>query len=194
VKLELDPADVQALLQEAGEPTTFAIRQEDGGLLVRVGGITLGQPAEVDGKLVFDHNFSADAIALLKSRAATRKAVIGNTLPVDLEDTEFAAWRSGLNLMVGDVLRYGTDESAVVYEVIQAHTSQADWPPPTVPALFKLLREDTGSEPSVWLAGGSYSVGERVTYGGSVYECLQAHTSQVGWEPSAVPALWSLVL
>ncbi|MFD8009735.1 discoidin domain-containing protein [Streptomyces sp. NPDC058955] len=38
-----------------------------------------------------------------------------------------------------------------------------------------------------WQAGVAYAV---VTYGGSGYRCLQAHTSQPGWEPSASPALW----
>lgn len=35
-----------------------------------------------------------------------------------------------------------------------------------------------------------YKVGDRVTYQGATYECLQAHTSQAGWAPAAVPSLW----
>src|SRR5579872_3634753 len=38
----------------------------------------------------------------------------------------------------------------------------------------------------------SYSIGALVTYSGSEYKCLQAHTSQAGWDPADVPALWSL--
>src|SRR5579872_6562039 len=38
----------------------------------------------------------------------------------------------------------------------------------------------------------AYSVGALVTYNGSEYKCLQAHTSQAGWDPADVPALWSL--
>src|SRR5688572_4110481 len=44
---------------------------------------------------------------------------------------------------------------------------------------------------SAWASGVSYAVNALVTYGGSTYKCLQAHTSQVGWEPPNVPALWS---
>jgi hypothetical protein len=33
-------------------------------------------------------------------------------------------------------------------------------------------------------------VGEEVTYNGVTYKCRQSHTSQVGWEPPNVPALW----
>ncbi|KQX59243.1 MULTISPECIES: carbohydrate-binding protein [unclassified Streptomyces] len=41
-----------------------------------------------------------------------------------------------------------------------------------------------------WAAGTAYRAGDRVTYGGLTYVCLQAHTGQTGWEPPYVPALW----
>src|SRR5689334_1851833 len=41
-----------------------------------------------------------------------------------------------------------------------------------------------------WATNKAYSVGAIVQYQGKVYTCLQAHTSQAGWTPSAVPALW----
>lgn len=41
-----------------------------------------------------------------------------------------------------------------------------------------------------WAAGTAYTAGNRVTYGGAAYRCLQAHTAIVGWEPPNVPALW----
>jgi chitinase len=43
-----------------------------------------------------------------------------------------------------------------------------------------------------WAANKGYSTGALVQYQGSVYSCVQAHTSQAGWTPSAVPALWHL--
>jgi chitinase len=39
----------------------------------------------------------------------------------------------------------------------------------------------------------AYSVGTVVSYGGSEYRCIQAHTSQPDWTPPATPALWQLV-
>jgi chitinase len=45
---------------------------------------------------------------------------------------------------------------------------------------------------SAWAVGVNYSVGDIVTYDGSYYECLQAHTSQADWTPPATPALWEL--
>ncbi|MEV4167327.1 fibronectin type III domain-containing protein [Nonomuraea dietziae] len=44
-----------------------------------------------------------------------------------------------------------------------------------------------------WQAWTSYAIGTRVTHNGVDYECIQAHTSQPGWEPSNVPALWKAV-
>ena len=43
---------------------------------------------------------------------------------------------------------------------------------------------------AAWQAGHAYAVGDLVSYAGHDYRCLQAHTSQVGWEPPNVPALW----
>jgi predicted chitinase/chitodextrinase len=44
-----------------------------------------------------------------------------------------------------------------------------------------------------WAVGVAYAVNDTVTYNGSTYRCIQAHTSQADWTPSAVPALWGLV-
>jgi chitinase len=50
----------------------------------------------------------------------------------------------------------------------------------------------TGAYPA-WQANHAYTAGTRVSYGGHNYQCLQAHTSLVGWEPPNVPALWQLL-
>ena len=50
--------------------------------------------------------------------------------------------------------------------------------------------DEPGADAEPWAAGVAYEVGDSVTYQGTAYTCLQAHTSQVGWEPDAVPALW----
>ena len=44
-----------------------------------------------------------------------------------------------------------------------------------------------------WEAGTKYEDCDRRRYDGKVYKCRQAHTSQVGWEPPAVPALWVVI-
>ncbi len=44
-----------------------------------------------------------------------------------------------------------------------------------------------------WAPNTAYAVGALVMYQNIEYKCIQAHTSQVGWEPPNVPALWSPV-
>ena len=41
-----------------------------------------------------------------------------------------------------------------------------------------------------WAVGVTYAVDERVQSGDKLWKCLQAHTSQDGWNPEASPALW----
>lgn len=42
-----------------------------------------------------------------------------------------------------------------------------------------------------WEPNTVYKTGDIVTYGTDSYQCVQGHTSLVGWEPPNVPALWS---
>ena len=44
-----------------------------------------------------------------------------------------------------------------------------------------------------WEADTAYALDVRVRYNEKLYKCVQAHTSQSGWEPPAVPALWTEV-
>lgn len=44
-----------------------------------------------------------------------------------------------------------------------------------------------------WAAGVAYAADVRVRHDGKLYRCVQAHTSQTGWEPLNVPALWTEV-
>ncbi len=44
-----------------------------------------------------------------------------------------------------------------------------------------------------WAVGVEYAAGIRVRYADKLYRCEQAHTSQAGWEPPVVPALWTEV-
>lgn len=43
------------------------------------------------------------------------------------------------------------------------------------------------------LIGTQVQSGKRVQDGGKLYECIQSHTPQVGWNPSLTPALWKEV-
>lgn len=110
----------------------------------------------------------------------------------------FPQYHPGMALKVGDIFR--TDDGKL-YKTIQAHTTQADWVPgPTTLALYNVVETTAGGDPVdpsnppdeilPWQAGVAYKVGDARSYNGTVYDCLQGHTSQAGWEPPSVPALW----
>jgi hypothetical protein len=64
----------------------------------------------------------------------------------------------------------------------QAAVSLSDGEAATVPELI-----------TAWAYPVAYAEGDRRSYGGRVYKCRQAHTSQEGWKPSATPALWVVI-
>ena len=45
-----------------------------------------------------------------------------------------------------------------------------------------------------WVVGRAYAVDDRVQHGGTLYKCIQAHTSQTDWTPEAAPSLFAKVL
>ncbi|QGV77472.1 trypsin-like serine protease [Streptomyces ficellus] len=49
---------------------------------------------------------------------------------------------------------------------------------------------DAGKAGSTWAAGKVYRAGDRVTYDGVPYRCVQSHQAQTGWRPSGTAALW----
>ena len=67
-----------------------------------------------------------------------------------------------------------------------------------IAALVK-LRESATDEQALtvqelypaWREGLECKAGDRVQRGGRLWRCLQAHTSQTGWEPENVPALFT---
>lgn len=64
----------------------------------------------------------------------------------------------------------------------------------TIANLSEILTDEQAElMPSIypeWLPDRDYAVGKRARYDGRLYRCVQAHTSQTGWEPPNVPALW----
>jgi hypothetical protein len=36
----------------------------------------------------------------------------------------------------------------------------------------------------------AYTAGQKVSYNGELYQCIQSHTSEPNWMPPVVPALW----
>ena len=95
------------------------------------------------------------------------------------------AWSAGLTVVSGEL--YGYDGS--IYEVVQGHTTQSDWHPDIVPALFNRIYEALpGEDYPPWVqptgAQDAYHIGDRVTYNGQNWECTagDANGNNV-WQP-----------
>ena len=146
-------------------------------------------------------NLVEQAIQLRKEleamKVVARKYVLATEIPAkELKDLIglYDEWKSGLSVKVGERYRHADK----LYEVIQAHSTQADWTPDKIPTLFKEVtpsEDETGTEiiPD-WKqpTGGhdAYKKGDKVTFGGKVYESLIDGNS---WSPTAYPQGWKLI-
>jgi hypothetical protein len=88
-----------------------------------------------------------DRIAARWSAAQTVARVTVDDLLADLPDDThdsvlplFPDWVSGEAVAVGAVRQFDSN----LWRVVQAHTTQADWTPPTVPALWAAVRQTEG--------------------------------------------------
>jgi len=134
------------------------------------------------------------------SRITTKSAILGESLSgKELASIAslYPKWKAGLSVVVDDIYRVQN----TLYKVVQAHTTQADWMPPQVPALFTPVAA-AGVVPE-WVqptgAQDAYAVGDQVTHdnpndGGNVWlykSKIAANTTEPGrdstfdryWQP-----------
>jgi len=135
--------------------------------------------------------FARERKAMRKAgQISTKKLIIMDELTaeemqelIDIYDR----WQVGKNYKPGDVVTYHGE----FYEVIQEHTSQADWLPDKAESLYK-SHAPAGIIPEWQQPTGShdaYNTGDKVTFEGQVYMSLiDANT----WSPSEYPAGWEL--
>ena len=101
-------------------------------------------------------------------------------------------WEIGKSYNMGDFVTYGLNGvgDPQLYKVVQAHTSQADWTPNAVPALYVAIGLDENGYP-VWSqptgAHDAYNKGDIVDYRGFLYESLIDGNV---YAPDAYPAGW----
>ena len=101
-----------------------------------------------------------------------------NTLAVDDQTAYrmrefYPEWAAGQSYTVGCKLLYGGE----LYKVIQAHTSQADWTPDVVPALFTRIDEQhDGSryDPIPYNGNMELYAGQYYSQSGVTYRCTRA--------------------
>ena len=96
----------------------------------------------------------------------------------------FPQWVTGHAYAVDERLQYKN----VLYRVVQAHTSQADWMPDKTPALFVTVSLDEWPE-FVQPTGAhdAYKKGDKITFDGKHYiSLIDANV----YSPTAYPAGW----
>ena len=128
----------------------------------------------------------------MKEAEEIRKAI--DTFAVNQTDetlvdnkAAFEFWRAGINAEKGKIYRYGDG----IYKCIQTHTTQDDWTPDKVPALFvKISLEEYPEWVQPTGAHDAYKVGDKITYNGKKYECLK---DGCVWTPDDYPQGWKLV-
>ena len=100
----------------------------------------------------------------------------------------YPAWAPGEAYSPGDLVSY----SGSLYQVVQAHTAQADWTPDATPALF-VSKTPAGVIPE-WVqptgAHDAYNIGDQVIFEGLVYRSLIDGNT---WSPIDYPQGWEEV-
>lgn len=130
----------------------------------------------------------ADAIGLVMRSSVADGQITDDEILRVLPALATRRWRANLLVEVGDVYAYGD----ALWRCVQQHTTQANWTPDTVAALWRKVEASDGAR--VWTTSMDYVVDDIVHYpdsNGPMYRCVTAHTSQHGWEPPNVPALWA---
>ena len=125
------------------------------------------------------------------SKKVARKYVLATEIPADeLKDLIglYDEWRPSLSVKVGERYKY----AGKLYEVVQAHSTQADWAPDKVPALFAKVQPPNVIPEFVQPVGAhdAYAKGDKVTFQGKVYE---SKIDNNVWSPTAYPAGWTLI-
>lgn len=122
---------------------------------------------------------------------ATRKLIRVDELSedelLDMIDL-YRSYEIGKSYQVDDIFKYEDK----LYRVIQAHTSQEDWVPSELPALYlSMMPENVIPE---WVqptgAHDAYNTGDKVVFEGEVYESIISGNT---WSPTDYPQGWKLI-
>ena len=104
----------------------------------------------------------------------------------------FPAYQVGKAYKAKQVFSYGTNSvgDPQLYQVLQDHTSAAEWTPDTAVSLYKAIGVTSGGYPE-WVqplgASDAYNTGDIVSYNGTLYKStIDANV----WAPDAYPAGW----
>lgn len=134
-------------------------------------------------------------MSVLTDKARYLRTMI-EELSVNLDDEEaissaelFPNWKVDTQYVIGDRIRY----KGILYKVLQAHTSQADWTPDVSVSLFaRVLIPDPEIIP-VWeqpTAENAYMTGDKVYYPTANDNVYQSLIDNNVWSPADYPQGW----
>lgn len=122
---------------------------------------------------------------------ATRKLIRVDELSeeelLDMIDL-YESYQVDKSYKADDIFKY----EGKLYKVIQEHTSQEDWVPSELPALYLSMMPENVIPEWVQPTGGhdAYNTGDKVIYEGQVYECIIDGNT---WSPTDYPQGWKLI-
>lgn len=106
----------------------------------------------------------------------------------------YPAYAVGKAYKTKDVFSYGTNAvgDPQLYQVLQDHTSAAEWTPDTATSLYKAIGVTEDGYPE-WVqplgSTDAYNTGDIVSYNGTLYiSTIDANV----WSPEAYPAGWEV--
>lgn len=156
--------------------------------------------AKLDAMNAPPQGVSPDAVYMLELRKALQLFLA--TLDVDTQQedmlavaTVFPKYEVGRKYRVKEVFSYGKNGvgDPQLYQVLQEHTSAAEWSPDATPGLYKKVGVTEDGYPE-WVqpigATDAYNTGDVVSYNGVVYKSLIDGNV---WAPDAYPAGWEVV-
>jgi hypothetical protein len=137
-------------------------------------------------RMTYDPTLDQKVIDNIEVNGGSALNVI-NVYPQKVLSTIFPVLPSSGNLKKGEIYSY--NNGAVM--VVQDH-ARTIYEPELTPALFSFYREvNEGKE---WIVGEKIELNATRTYNGKTYKCIQAHQSQLTWNPElTLGTLWQVV-
>ena len=124
-----------------------------------------------------DSTFGAQALYFEMSENLQKAAAYLDDEQAESVSSLYPFWSTDIGYSVGDRVQY----DGLLYRCVQAHTSQSDWIPPSVPALW--VRTSTEEWPE-WIqpqgAHDAYNTGDKVSHNGKHW--ISSVDANI-WEP-----------
>lgn len=169
ITLTMTHAEVEALLPDN---TPWSIVQRDMVDVLDEHGQPTGETKEVVNE--YDNSEYSLAGDITDHRDGTVSIKMG-------KPTETESAKATVTALAGEPVTYA--RAVKLRPIIeQAAVSLSDGEAASVPELI-----------TAWAYPVAYAEGDRRSYGGKVYKCRKAHTSQDDRKPSATPALWVVI-